>query len=117
LLIGVAAGFLALYLLSAGLPFDIWSPPKIAWPWFVVIGGGINVIVSLAASLLTTGRQREWHPYSVAGQRLRFAREGLAERDCEGWYVVPGRIDRALWGLPVLFVGIMLFLIAFGSLG
>jgi SSS family solute:Na+ symporter len=117
LLIGVAAGFLALYLLSAGLPFDIWSPPEIAWPWFVVIGGGINVIVSLAASLLTTGRQREWHPYSVAGQRLRFAREGLAERDCEGWYVVPGRIDRALWGLPVLFVGIMLFLIAFGSLG
>jgi SSS family solute:Na+ symporter len=102
--------------LAVGVPFGIWSPPKIAWPWFVVIGGGINVIVSLTASLILTGRQREWHPYSVPGQRRHFAEEGLAERDADGWYLLPGRVDRALWGLLILFAGIIALLIGFGNL-
>jgi SSS family solute:Na+ symporter len=116
LLVGVAVGFLGIYLLAVGLPLGIWSPPTIAWPWFVVIGGAINVVVSLAASLMITGRQREWHPFSVPGQRRRFAEEKLAERDADGWYLVPGRVDRALWGLPILFVGIIVLLIGFGNL-
>jgi SSS family solute:Na+ symporter len=116
LLVGVVAGFLGIYLLAVGVPFGIWSPPKIAWPWFVVIGGGINVIVSLTASLILTGRQREWHPYSVPGQRRHFAEEGLAERDADGWYLLPGRVDRALWGLLILFAGIIALLIGFGNL-
>ena len=38
LLIGVAAGFLGLYFVVAGIPFVAWTPPSIAWPWYVVIG-------------------------------------------------------------------------------
>lgn len=117
LLLGVVAGFIGIYLLAVGVPFGMWSPPTIAWPWFVVIGGGINIVVSIAASLALSGRQAEWHEQSVPGQRARFAREGLPERDASGWYVIPGGIDRPLWGLPILFVCIMVVLFVFGNLG
>jgi len=116
LLVGVAAGFVGIFLLAVGLPFGIWTPPVIAWPWFVVIGGGVNIVVAVAASLALTGRQREWHLDSVPGQQLRFAREGLEVRDSSGWYLVPGRVDAAVWGLPILFVSIIGMLIAFGNL-
>jgi SSS family solute:Na+ symporter len=115
LLVGVAAGFIGIYVLKIGIPFTGWTPPKIAWPWFVVIGGGINVIVSIIASLILTGRQSDWHEQSVPGQRQMFLAQGLAQKD-GGWYVMPGGIDRAAVGLPIMFVGVILFLYLFPSL-
>jgi solute:Na+ symporter, SSS family len=115
LLVGVAAGFIAIFVFKAGIPFTGWTPPKIAWPWFVIIGGGINVIVSIIASLILTGRQSEWHEQSVPGQRQRFAKEGLPQKD-GGWYVMPGGVDRAAMGLPIMFVAVIIFLYAFPQL-
>ena len=115
LLIGVAAGFIGIFVFKAGVPFIGWEPPAIAWPWFVVIGGGMNVVVSIIASLIVTGRQSEWHDHSVPGQRLRFVREGLPQKD-GGWYVMPGGVDRATLGLPLLFVVIIVLLYLFPRL-
>ncbi len=115
LLIGVAAGFVAIYVLKLGIPFTGWTPPAIAWPWFVVIGGGVNVIVSLAASIATTGFQSEWHEQSVPGQRARFIRESLPQKDGK-WYVMPGGVEGPTWGLLALFVAVILLLIGFGQL-
>ena len=115
LLIGVAAGFIGIFVFKAGVPFIGWEPPAIAWPWFVVIGGGVNVVVSIIASLIVTGRQSEWHDHSVPGQRLRFVREGLPQKD-GGWYVMPGGVDRATLGLPLLFVVIIVLLYLFPRL-
>lgn len=109
LLVGVAAGFAGIFALTVGIPVIGWEPPAIAWPWFVVIGGGINVAVSILASLILTGRQAEWHEQSVPGQRQRFIREHLPQKD-GGWYVMPGGIDRATLGLPLLFVAIIVML-------
>ena len=116
LITGVIAGFIGLYVFAVGIPFTGWTPPDIAWPWFVVIGGAINIIVSISASLLLDGKQEVWHEQTVKGQQLKFAAEGRSEK-VDGWYVVPGRVDKVVWLLPVLFVCIILFLAYFSTLG
>jgi len=116
LLVGVVAGFLALYVVVMGVPFLDWDPPTIAWPWYVVIGGAVNIAVSWGASVLIDGFQSEWHEQTVPGQRRRFREQGLSETS-DGWYVVPGRIDRVCWGLLVFFALTVLFLSIFATLG
>jgi solute:Na+ symporter, SSS family len=115
LLVGVAAGFVAIFVLKLGIPFTDWTPPAIAWPWFVVIGGGVNIVVSLAASIATTGFQSEWHEQSVPGQRARFLRDNVPQKDGK-WYVMPGGVEGPTWGLLALFAAVILFLIGFGQL-
>jgi len=116
LLVGVVAGFLALYVVVMGVPFLDWDPPTIAWPLYVVIGGAVNIAVSWGASALLDGFQDEWHQQTVPGQRRRFREQGLSET-VDGWYVVPGRIDRVCWGLLVFFALTVLFLSIFATLG
>lgn len=116
LLIGIAASFGTLAVVVYGFPPLGLAAIHIAWPWYVVIGGGANIAVTLLASLILRGRQGEWHEYSVPGQRLRFAREGLPEKQ-DGWYVVPGKVDGPVWGLLVWFGLIVLFLAFFQTLG
>lgn len=126
LLIGVVAGFIGLLLF---VPMDfmqsgvdaLWAAlggerPAIAWPWYPVVAGGINIAVAWIASIALDGRQQEWHPQSVPGQKLLFEREGR-EIESGGWYVLPGKIEPVVWLLPVFFVLIILFLAWFGSLG
>lgn len=118
LLIGVAAGFIGLILIVGfGGLFSInGMVPSIAWPWYVVIGGVINISVSWISSVVLEGFKTEWHPQSVPGQ-LKAFRDSGAEQKVGGWYIVPGKIDRAAWGLPFMFVFIIGFLIWFGTLG
>jgi SSS family solute:Na+ symporter len=116
MLVGIVVGFAALMITVYGLaPLGI-APVKVAWPWYVVIGGGANIVATLIASRFLDGRKTEWHEYSVPGQRQRFVREGLPEQQ-DGWHVVPGRIDRPVWGLLVWFAMILAFLIYFSTLG
>lgn len=118
LLIGVAAGFIGLIITVGfgGLLGIKGIMPAIAWPWYVVIGGVVNIAVSWIASVILDGFKREWHHQSVPGQ-LKAFRDTGAEQKVDGWYVVSGKIDRAAWGLPFMFVGIVIFLIWFGTLG
>lgn len=116
LLIGVAAGFAGLYAVVVGIPFVDWTPPVIAWPWYVVIGGVINIVVSWSASVLIDGFQSEWHEQTVPGQRRRFREQGLPEK-VGGWYVVPGKVDRICWALLGFFALTILFLSVFANLG
>ncbi len=115
LLIGVAAGFVGL-LSIVGLFGFTGLYPHVAWPWYVVIGGAINIVVSWIASILLDGFQKDWHPQTVIGQIREFKAEGRPEKQ-DGWYVVPGRIEGPVWGLLALFVVIILFLAWFGTLG
>lgn len=107
LLVGVAVGFVAIWFVA--------TRTDIAWPWFCAIGGAVNISVSLVASLLIDGRQPEYSPYTVRGQKQQFAREGRAERD-GGWFVVPGRVDRVSYGLLALFAASVVFLYLFNAL-
>ncbi|WP_416831536.1 MAG: sodium:solute symporter family transporter [Erythrobacter sp.] len=116
LLIGVASGFATLVIVINGLPSAGLEPANIAWPWYVVIGGGTNVIVALIASLLADQKSNGWHEQSVPGQIAKFRAEGLAEKD-GGWYIVPGKVDKASWGLLAVFVLSIAFLAYFGTLG
>jgi SSS family solute:Na+ symporter len=95
LLVGVAVGFAALWYVA--------TYTKIAWPWYCAIGGGVNMLVGWLASLLLTGRQRTWHSLTIVGQRLEFARVG-ASKDEDGWFRIPGRVDRASWWLLLYFL-------------
>ena len=118
LLIGVAAGFIGLIITVGfgGLMGIKGRMPEIAWPWYVVIGGVVNIAVSWIASVILDGFQKDWHPQTVPGQLKAFRDSGASQKE-EGWYIVPGKIDRAAWGLPFMFVGIILFLLWFGTLG
>lgn len=118
LMIGVVAGFIGLIVLVGfgGLAGVNGFYPSIAWPWWVVIGGVINIVVAWVASVMLDGFKAEWHPQSVPGQLREYRETGKAEKDGD-WYVVPGKVDKAAWGLPIVFVVILLFLIWFGTLG
>jgi len=116
MLVGIVVGFITLMVTVYGFAPLGLSPVSLAWPWYVVVGGGANIIATLIASRILDGRKANWHEYSVPGQRQRFAREGLPEMH-GGWHAVPGRIDRPVWGLLAWFGLIVLFLAYFGTLG
>jgi SSS family solute:Na+ symporter len=84
----------------------------VAWPWYCAIGALTNVSVSIIASILIDGFQKEYSPYSVKGQIAKFKAEGLTEKD-GGWYLVPGKVDPIAWWLIVFFGATVLFLALF----
>ena len=104
LLVGVFTGFVVIWAVA--------TRTDIAWPWFCLIGGGATIIVGWVASRLLTGRQAQWSPYSIPGQRARFEASG-APTSVDGWSTVPGKIDRqSLWLIAYLVVtvgGLVLF--------
>ena len=116
LLIGIAASFVTLAIVVYGCPPLGLAPVNVAWPWYVVIGGSATIAVTLLASQMLHGSKSDWHEYTVPGQRLRFIREGLPQMQ-DGWHLVPGRIDRPVWGLLVWFGLIVAFLAYFQTLG
>lgn len=106
-LVGVVVGFAVIWYVA--------TRTDIAWPWFCAIGGSVNIVVSWLASLMLDGRQAEYSPYTVKGQKLRFSEEGLPEKD-NGWYVIPGRVDGVSYYLLAMFVGTLAFLYLFNYL-
>ncbi|MEL6474886.1 MAG: sodium/solute symporter [Pseudomonadota bacterium] len=120
LLIGVLAGFVGLFLVVVDLPgllegrFETHS--YIAWPWYVVIGAVINIVVAWSASVLLDGFKTDWHPQTVVGQQRHFRTEGLTEKQ-DGWFVVPGKVDGASWGLLGFFALTIIVLSLFATLG
>jgi SSS family solute:Na+ symporter len=95
LLIGVAAGFLTLWWVESNL--------DIAWPWYCALGGVVSIVVAWVCSIALDGFQKDYPEYTVQGQKEIFRRDGLQEMQ-DGWYVVPGRVDRASYGLLVYFL-------------
>lgn len=106
LLIGIGAGFAAI------LGLDIFA--DVAWPWYCLVGGIVSIICSWIASVAMNGFSTDYHPYSVRGEQARFRRENLPEKE-GGWYVAPGKIDRASYGLIAFFVATLVFLWLFQS--
>jgi solute:Na+ symporter, SSS family len=107
LLVGVAVGFAVVGYVS--------EFTEIAWPWFCGIGGSVTIIVGIVASLLITGKQKDWSRYTIEGQRLAFKAEGTPEK-VGGWYQMPGKIDPASWWLLVFFVATILALIGLNKI-
>lgn len=116
LLVGVASGFAGLAVVAGAVSIPGFTVPDIAWPWYVVIGGGVNIIVSWTASVLIDGFKPDWHPYSVPGQIRTFREKGLPETQ-DGWSLVPGRIDPPVWGLLIFFAATIIFLAFAARLG
>lgn len=107
LLVGVAVGFVVIWFVA--------TQSDIAWPWYCLIGGAVNIAVALIASRLIDGRQTEWSEYSIKGQQQKFRDQGLPEKE-GGWYVVPGKVDRASWYLLGFFVLTLIFLATFEAM-
>lgn len=107
LLVGVAAGFVVVWWVA--------SYTAIAWPWFCLIGATVNVVISWSASLLLDGRQQTLSDYTIAGQQRRFREQGEAPMH-EGWYRVPGKVDRVSYLLLVFLALNLLFLFFFERL-
>ena len=106
LLIGVAAGFGCLWFTEYHL--------DIAWPWYCAIGGLVSIVVGWLASVLLDGFQTEAHPYTIQGQREVFKREGRPEK-VDGWYQLPGKVDRSSYLLLVFFAISLVGLWAFNA--
>lgn len=107
LLVGVVVGFIMIWFLA--------TRTEIAWPWYCLFGGAVNIVVSLIASRIIDGKQDEWSEYSIPGQQEKFRREGLPEKE-GGWYLVPGKVDNVSWLLLVFFGITVAFLYAFQAL-
>ena len=95
LLIGVVAGFLSLAYVEYFM--------DVAWPWYAALGGVVSVAVAWVSSLLLGGFQESYHPYTVKGQQEQYRAQGLAETE-NGWYVVPGRVDKPSYVLLGYFL-------------
>ena len=93
-LVGVFVGFVVIWWVA--------TQTDIAWPWYCLIGGIVNIVVSLVASRLIDGPQEEYSPYTIRGQQKMFAESGQAESE-NGWYVLPGKVDKQAYGLIVFF--------------
>jgi SSS family solute:Na+ symporter len=104
LLVGVAVGFAMVWYLA--------TKTDIAWPWYCLFGGSVNIVVSLLASRIIDGVQTEWSEYSIKGQQRKFKEEGLPEKK-DGWYLVPGKVDKVSYLLLVFFALTILFLFLF----
>jgi SSS family solute:Na+ symporter len=104
LLVGVVVGFALVWYLA--------TKTDIAWPWFCLFGGGVNIVVSLLASRIIDGVQTDWSEYSIKGQKRKFKEEGLPEKE-NGWYLVPGKVDKVSYLLLVFFALTILFLFLF----
>jgi len=107
LLVGTAAAFLAVAYVA--------TATDVAWPWYCGIGAGVSVFVTLIASRLIDGVQTEYSSYTIKGQMEKFRLEGLEEKE-EGWYLVPGKVDKASYYLLVFFAATVLFLMLFETL-
>lgn len=94
LIVGVIAGFLTLWYVETNA--------NIAWPWYCALGGIVSVGVAWVASVLLDGFQQDYSPYTVQGQKEKYARENLNDMQ-DGWYVVPGKIDKASYFLLFYF--------------
>jgi SSS family solute:Na+ symporter len=104
LLIGIVLGFLSLFI--ADQYFDI------AWPWYCLIGGAISMSTGWIASVLIEGFKNQHHEYTVKGQSELYRAMGRSEQQ-DGWYVIPGKIDKASYYLLVYFVFCLVFLFLF----
>lgn len=107
LLTGVAFGFVCVWYVA--------THTDIAWPWYCAIGAISTIVVSVGASLLLSGRQQEWSPYSIPGQLKRFKDEGLDDKE-NGWYVVAGKVDTISYVLIAFFLLQILALYLFNAL-
>lgn len=90
LLVGVVVGFLSLWYLE--------SSTEVAWPWYCVVGSVVSISVSWLSSIAFDGFQPEYSEYTVKGQKELFKRENREEKK-DGWFVVPGRIDKVSYFL------------------
>jgi SSS family solute:Na+ symporter len=82
LLVGVAAGFIGMIVcVGFGGLFGVGGLyPDIAWPWYVAVGGTINIVVAWTASVWLDGFQKDWHPQTVPGQIKAFRRRRTGNR-------------------------------------
>ncbi len=95
LLVGVAAGFVSLWYVETYM--------DIAWPWYCALGGIVSIVVAWVSSVALDGFQQSWSEFTVRGQKAKYERENLPQKQ-DGWYVVPGKVDRVSYGLLVYFV-------------
>lgn len=107
LLVGVAVGFIMLYI--------VHEYTDIAWTWYAIIGAVVNIFVSIIASFIIDGKQKHWSLYSIPGQRAQFKLENKPEKE-NGWYVVPGKLDRVSYYLMGFFVLTIIFLLVIENL-
>jgi SSS family solute:Na+ symporter len=49
------------------------------------------------------GFEKEYHPFTVQGKAEVFKESGRPEK-VDGWYQVPGKIDKSSYGLLLFFV-------------
>jgi SSS family solute:Na+ symporter len=84
----------------------------VAWPWYAAIGAFINVVVTIIASIAIDGKQKEYSPYTVKGQIKAFADSGAATTE-NGWYLVPGKVDKVCYALFAFFIFTLVFLFTF----
>jgi SSS family solute:Na+ symporter len=103
-LVGTLVGFIAVWIVA--------TLTTIAWPWYCLIGAASNIVVTIIASLLIDGRQKEYSPYTIPGQIRAFERENRPQKD-KGWYLVPGKIDKSSYLLLVFFLASLVFLFVF----
>jgi SSS family solute:Na+ symporter len=105
-LVGTAFGFVMVWYVA--------NHTDIAWPWYCAIGAFSNIVITILASVILDGFRSEYSPYSIRGQIKKFKEEGLEEKQ-DGWYLIPGKVDRVSYLLIVFFVATLLFLFLFGK--
>ena len=107
LLVGTLAGFVMVTLVALNT--------DVSWPWYCLIGASTNIIITILASRFIDGKQVVYSDYTIKGQQNYFKAKGLPETE-NGWYLVPGKVDRINYVLFAFFLCTIAFLFAFPHL-
>ena len=83
--------------------------------WCIRGCGIVSLAVGWFASVVLDGFKDNYHPYTVKGQQLLFERENRPEK-IDGWYQVPGKVDRSSYFLLVYFALSVVMLWLFNAL-
>ena len=104
LLVGTFVGVLAVTYTA--------TQTDVAWPWYAAVGAFVNVVVTIIASIAIDGKQEHYSPYTIKGQLKVFADNNLPTKE-NGWYLVPGKFDKACYPLFAFFIVTLVFLFSF----
>lgn len=104
-LVGTAVGFVMVWYVA--------TFTDVAWPWYCAIGAITNIVITIIASVLIDGVKKDYSPYTIRGQIKLFRDENRAEKQ-DGWYLVPGKVDRVSYLLLIFFAATIIFLFLFG---
>ena len=87
---------------------------QVAWTWNTFIGLFVTVALGYAVSIMTGGETKNVERFTIKGQKAQFEKNQLQVEE-DGVFALPGRFEKASYGLKAYFAVVVVLLYVLGS--